>query len=62
MARPTLYVTRLKANATEDYKPYAGKNPAYINAMLNPSIKPYNLRADLWRNSQKSIQRHATYM
>ena len=44
MARPTLYVTRLKAIATEAYKSYANENPAYINAMLNPSITPYNLR------------------
>ena len=44
MARPTLYVTRLKAIATEAYKSYANENPVYINAMLNPSITPYNLR------------------
>ena len=44
MARPTLYVIRLKAIATEAYKSYANENPAYINAMLNPSIAPFNLR------------------
>ena len=40
MARPTLYVTRLKAIATEAYKSYANEKPTYIHAMVNPSITP----------------------
>ena len=34
----------LKAIATEAYKCKANENPDYINVMLNPLIKPYNLR------------------
>ena len=44
VSKPTLYVSRLKAIATEAYKCKANENPDYINVMLNPLIKPYNLR------------------
>ena len=43
-SKPTLYVSRLKAITIEAYKCKANKNPDYINVMLNPLIKPYNLR------------------
>ena len=40
MARPTPYVTRQKAIATQAYKSHANENVAYIiNAMLNLSNK-----------------------
>ena len=38
------YISRLKDIATEVYKCKANENPDYINVMLNPLIKPYNLR------------------
>ena len=44
VSKPTLYVSRLKAIAIEAYKCKANENPDYINVMLNPLIKPYNLR------------------
>ena len=44
VSKPTLYVSRLKAIATEAYKCKANENPDYINVMLNPLIKPYTLR------------------
>ena len=44
VSKPTLYVSRLKAIATEAYKCKSNENPDYINVMLNPLIKPYNLR------------------
>ena len=44
LSKPTLYVSRLKAIATDTYKCKANENPDYINVMLNPLIKPYNLR------------------
>ena len=44
VSKPTLYVSRLKAIAIEVYKGKANENPDYINVMLNPLIKPYNLR------------------
>ena len=44
VSKPTLYVSTLKAIATEAYKCKANENPDYINVMLNPLIKPYNLR------------------
>ena len=44
MARHTLYVFGLKAIASESYKLYANENLVYINAMINLSIKTYNLR------------------
>ena len=37
MARPTLYVTRLKAIATEAYKSYANENPAYVKSANHTS-------------------------
>ena len=40
-SKPTLYVSRLKAIA---YKSKENGNPDYINVMLNPQIKPYDLR------------------
>ena len=46
VSKPTLYVSRLKAIAIEAYKCKANENPDYINVMLNPLIKPYNLRGD----------------
>ena len=42
MATPALYVTRLKAIASKAYALYTNENPAYINAVLNPSNKPHN--------------------
>ena len=44
VSKPTLYVSRLKAIAIEAYNCKANENPDYINVMLNPLIKPYNLR------------------
>ena len=44
VSKPTLYVSRLKAIAIEAYKCKENENPDYINVMLNPLIKPYNLR------------------
>ena len=41
--KPFLYVSRLKAIAIEAYECKANENPDYINVMLNPLIKPYNL-------------------
>ena len=43
-SKPTLYVSRLKAIAIEAYKCKENENPDYINVMLNPQIKPYDLR------------------
>ena len=47
VSKPTLYVSRLKTIAIEAYKCKANENPDYINVMLNPLIKPYNLRGGL---------------
>ena len=44
VSKPTLYVSRLKAITIEAYKCKANENPDYINVMLIPLIKPYNLR------------------
>ena len=44
VSKPTLYVSRLKAIAIEAYRCKANENPDHINVMLNPLIKPYNLR------------------
>ena len=44
MARHTLYIFVLKAIASESYKLCANENLVYINAMINLSIKAYNLR------------------
>ena len=44
MSRPTLYVSILKSITIQAYTCKANKNPDYINVMLNPLIKPYNLR------------------
>ena len=43
MTGSTLDATRLETISTEAYESYANENPSNINAMLNPSIKPYNL-------------------
>ena len=43
-SKPTLYVSRLKAIAIEAYKCKEKESPDYINVMLNPQIKPYDLR------------------
>ena len=43
-SKSTLYVSRLKAIAIEAYKCKENENPDYINVMLNPQIKPYDLR------------------
>ena len=40
VSKPTLYVVRLKAIAVDAYKCYVSENPEYINAMLDPLIKP----------------------
>ena len=45
--KPTVYASGLNAIATEAYKCKADKNPDYINVMLNPLFKPYNLRGGL---------------
>ena len=39
------YVSRLKAIAIKAHRYKANENPDYINGMLNPLIKPYNLRS-----------------
>ena len=44
VSKPTLYVSRLKAIAIEAYKCKANENADYINVIVNPVIKPYNLR------------------
>ena len=42
--KPILHVPRLKAIAIEAYKCKVNENPDHINVMLNPLIKPYDLR------------------
>ena len=44
VSKPTLYVSRLKSIAIEAYKCYVNENPEYINVMLDPLNKPYDLR------------------
>ena len=44
MSKPTLYVSRLKSIAIEAYKCYVNEGPEYINALLDPLNKPYDLR------------------
>ena len=44
VSKPTLYVSRLKSIAIEAYKCYVNENPEYINVMLDPLVKPYDLR------------------
>ena len=44
VSKPTLYVSRLKSIAIEAYKCYVNENPEYINVMLDPVNKPYELR------------------
>ena len=44
VSKPTLYVSRLKDITVEAYKCKANENPDDVNVMLNPLIKPYNLR------------------
>ena len=61
VSKPTVYVSRLKAIAIEAYKCKANENPDYINVMLNPLIKPYNLRGALVPNSLRWTPRHAVY-
>ena len=38
------YVSRLKSIAIEAYKYYVNEYPEYINGMLDPLNKPYDLR------------------
>ena len=44
VSKPTLYISRLKSIAIEAYKCYVNENPGYINIMLDPLNKPYDLR------------------
>ena len=44
VSKPTLDVSRLKSIAIEAYKCYVNENPEYINIMLDPLNKPYDLR------------------
>ena len=44
VSKPTLYVSRLKSIAIEAYKCYVNENSEYINVMLDPLNKPYDLR------------------
>ena len=44
VSKPTLYVSRQKSIAIEAYKCYDNENPEYINVMLDPLNKPYDLR------------------
>ena len=45
VSKPTLYVSRLKSIAIEAYKCYDNEIPVYINVMLDPLNKPYDLRS-----------------
>ena len=57
VSKPTLYVTRLKAIATEAYTCFVNENPKYINVMFDPVTKPYFFSEEAHgQNSQKSIQ------
>ena len=42
--KPTLYVSRVKSIAIEAHECYLNENPQYINVMLDPLNKTYDLR------------------